>query len=309
METLDFIGAIELAYDRSLDEVDWLAKLAQKIGPAFNPGSTPTWAFVFDFGGEHQQPATARAPLRVVYDCDPFTTLKRVIGDDAQRTIAAAGMKGDDALGLRGNMSPECGVMFTALIPARYRIRHRDLWMRFAAHVGAALRLRRRKTAAPSPEGAQAVLRPDGRLEHSTTAAVVDARAELETAAKDMDRARGTMRRLDPEAASGLWRTMVKSEWSLVDWFDSDGKRYLLAQDNRVPSPAAAVTSKERKRLSDRERQIVACAAMGHSNKLIAYDLGLSTGTVSVLLRRAATKLGVGSRVALIRSFREGVAG
>jgi len=301
MVPLDFIGSIELAYDRSLAEVDWLAALAHKIGPAFNPGSTPTWAFVFDFD-------RARAPLRPVHDCDPFTTLRRVIGDDAQRMIAAAGMRGDDALGLRGNMSPECGVIFTALIPARYRIRHRDLWMRFAAHVGAALRLRRLHAAGPTPNDAQAVLRPDGKLEHTTTDAVVDARADLEGAARNIDRARGKMRRLDPEGASGLWRTMVKGEWSLVDWFDNDGKRYLLAQDNRVPSAPAATSSSERKPLSDRERQVVACAAMGHSNKLIAYDLGLSTGTISVLLRRAATKLGVENRVALIRAFRESAA-
>ena len=49
----------------------------------------------------------------------------------------------------------------------------------------------------------------------------------------------------------------------------------------------------------------IACAAMGHSNKLIAYDLGLSPGTVSVLLQRAARKLGVSSRTALIRAFRD----
>ena len=33
------------------------------------------------------------------------------------------------------------------------------------------------------------------------------------------------------------------------------------------------------------------------------------SSTVSVLLRRAATKLGVESRIALIRAFREGFAG
>ncbi|MBS2011518.1 MAG: helix-turn-helix transcriptional regulator [Deltaproteobacteria bacterium] len=91
---------------------------------------------------------------------------------------------------------------------------------------------------------------------------------------------------------------MVREEWSLVDWVDHDGKRFLLAQENRVPVAG-------RRALTDRERQVVACAAMGHTNKLIAYDLGLSTGTVSVLLLRAAEKLGVSGRVALIRAFRE----
>jgi DNA-binding CsgD family transcriptional regulator len=78
---------------------------------------------------------------------------------------------------------------------------------------------------------------------------------------------------------------------------DHDGKRFLLAQQNRVvrdPTP----------RLTPREHQVVACAAMGHSNKLIAYDLGISPGSVSVLLSRASTKLGVSDRGAMIQAFR-----
>lgn len=76
------------------------------------------------------------------------------------------------------------------------------------------------------------------------------------------------------------------------------GEDLLLAQENRVSGPT-------KRALTRREEQVVACAAMGHSNKLIAYDLGLSTGTVSVLLGRAARKLGVSGRVALVRLFRE----
>lgn len=324
---LDFIAAIELAYDRSKDDEAWLGDLVRVIGPSFSPGPATT-AFFFEFEGgaedvalgttvsvgeqtyrredyerQHEAGRAAAGPQRRVYDCDMFTLLSRVVGPDvAKKTIVEAGMQGEDALGLRANMTPDSGAIFTTHVPAGYRIRQRDLWTRFAAHVGSALRLRRRQRT-PSPDSTAAVLTPGGKLEHGT-AETIAARDDLAVAAKDIDRARGRLRRLDPEAASALWRTMVRGEWSLVEWFDHDGKRFLLAQENRIAqdNPTEAGAPRE---LTDREHQIVACAAMGHSNKLIAYDLGLSTGTVSVVLGRAARKLGVSGRVALVRAYRE----
>lgn len=316
---LDLIGAIELAYDRTTDDARWLADLASTIAPAFSVGPATT-AFFFDLQGDaallgsaasvgdaqysrehyakqHDLGASAGGPpVRAAYECDMFTLLSRVIGTElAARTIREAGMRGDDALGLRANATAESGVIFTTHVSRGYRIKQRALWTRFAAHVGAALRIRRAPVT--TPDSAVAVLDPRGRLEHGSERAIA-VRDDLAGAAKDMDRARGKLRRLDPEGASALWRAMVNGEWSLVDWLDHDGRRFLIAQDNRVPVAG-------RKALTERERQVVACAAMGHSNKLIAYDLGLSTGTVSVILTRAARKLGVSGRVALIRAFRE----
>lgn len=320
MKPLDFIGAIELAYDRSKEDAAWLEDLTRAISPAFSTASVATTAFFFHlerdqaavgttvsvgekpyarehYEKQHEAGRVLDRPTRVAYDCDMFTVLSRVVGpEEARRTISMAGMAGDDALGLRANMTPDRGAIFTTHVPLRHRIRQRNLWTRFAAHVGSALRLRS-TCAELTPDSAHAVLSPRGRLEHGTEK-TISAREDLSGAARDIDRARGKLRRLDPEAASALWRTMVRGEWSLVDWLDHDGKRFLLAQDNRIPSAAP-------KALTEREKQVVACAAMGHSNKLIAYDLGLSTGTVSVILSRAATKLGVSGRVALIRTFRE----
>jgi len=317
---LDFIGAIELAYAREKDDAAWLEELTRFVAPAFSPCS-PTTSYLFDLHDEDVQlglaasvgetpysrdhyavsheigHATTGRAKRVVYECEMFTLLSRVIGADmTKRTIQGAGMRGDDSLGLRANATPDSGVLITTQVSDGFRIRNRALWTRFAAHVGTALRLRRRQHE-PSPDTALAVLDPLGRLEHGT-AGTIAARHDLASAAQGMDRARGKLRRLDPERASALWRTMVRGEWSLVDWFDHDGKRFLLAHDNQI-----RVT--RHRSLTERERQVVACAAMSHSNKLIAYDLGLSTGTVAVILGRAAKKLGVSGRVALIRAFRE----
>ena len=319
MKPLDFIGAIELAYDRSKDDASWLDDVTRTVAPAFSPGP-PTTSFFFDLvdddaalGGTasvgdspysrddyerlHDTGRALQKPPRMAYECDMFTVLSRVIGTEAAtQMIRSAGMAGEDALGLRANTTSESGVILTTFVPRGHRIRRRNLWTRFAAHLGAALRLRQMRRSS-TPDSALAVLTPSGRLEHGNDATVA-AREDLTGAAKDMDRARGKLRRLDPDAACELWRAMVRGEWSLVDWVDHDGKRFLLAQNNPIPRA-------ERAALTKREQQIVACAAMGHSNKLIAYDLGLSVGTVSVVLARAAKKLGVSGRVALIRAFRD----
>ena len=318
MKPLDFIGAIELAYDRTESDSAWLKQLTSFVAPAFGTGSHMT-AYFFDIIGHEGQVGEAASagagaygrehyakqhalganvrPTRVVYECDMFTLLSRVVGKEtAIETIRGAGMLGEDALGLRANVTHESGVIFTTQVDRSFRIRQRQLWTRFAAHVGAALRLRR-ASAAASPDTALAVLSPRGRLEHGVPA-IIAARDEVASASRDIDRARGKLRRVDPDEASALWRAMVRGEWSLVEWLDHDDKRFLLVQPNTIPIAG-------RKALTRREREVVACAAMGHSNKLIAYDLGLSTGTVSVLLARAAKKLGVSGRVALIRAFRE----
>jgi DNA-binding CsgD family transcriptional regulator len=68
----------------------------------------------------------------------------------------------------------------------------------------------------------------------------------------------------------------------------------LVARNEAAPRALPA-------KLSDRERQAATLAALGHSNKHIAYDLGIAPSTVSKYLERAAIKLGVRSRVSLIQ--------
>jgi DNA-binding CsgD family transcriptional regulator len=71
-----------------------------------------------------------------------------------------------------------------------------------------------------------------------------------------------------------------------------DGTRYLLI---RLPKPIQRDVQ-----LSPREQEIVRLVALGHSNKMIAGVLNISSWTVCTHLRRIFSKLGVGSRAAVV---------
>ncbi len=143
--------------------------------------------------------------------------------------------------------------------------------------------------------GADAVLSPTGRMEHAERedVSVTHTRKRLRDAALAVDRARGKLRRIDADSALGTWLGLVDGRWSLVDKFDSDGKRYVLARRNEPHTQGLSLLTK-------RERAFVGYAAMGHSNKQIAYDLGIAHATVRVLLARAAQKVGARNRQELV---------
>lgn len=218
----------------------------------------------------------------------------------------------EDIFGINGTDPSGVGVWLGAGMSTATRLTpaQRARWTRVAAHLAAGYRLRRRLAAArllsgggrrATPWGADAVLSPSGRVEHveSEEARARDARDRLRDAAVAMDRARGRMRRIDPDGALGQWMGLVDGRWSLVDKFDRDGQRYVLARRNEARAPGLEA-------LTDRERAVAAYAALGHHNKLIAYDLGIAHSTVRVLLARASAKLGARTREELVERVRAG---
>jgi DNA-binding CsgD family transcriptional regulator len=175
---------------------------------------------------------------------------------------------------------------------------------RVALHIVCAYRLR--FLDADGASVPEAVLRPSGHVEHLEGIARKDtARDELQRAVRAMELARGKLRKADPAEALSMWNAMVAGRWTLVDQFESDGKRYLVAKTN-PPARASIAT------LSERESQVVALASVGRSNKAIAYELGLAQGTIATLLKRARTKLGAANYDELLlkmsSDFRPGVA-
>ncbi len=178
------------------------------------------------------------------------------------------------------------------------------LWQRIATHVVAGYRLRRALSAHGEDELAahalrtsDAVLDPDGHCRYAQG----DARArtnreKLRRLARAIDRAR-SRDRSDPEEALRLWEGLCAGTWSLVECFDTDGRRLVVARRN-------APDSADPRGLSPRERQVASLAALGQRNKEIAYWLGLSISTVGAYLRSAMQKLGLRSRAALVQHFR-----
>ncbi|MGB8329748.1 MAG: helix-turn-helix transcriptional regulator [Polyangiales bacterium] len=179
-------------------------------------------------------------------------------------------------------------------------------WQMLAAHVETGHRLRQGLRAVDVeddlstdlPHDAEAIFDAKNfRLADATGRARERAATDtLREAALAVDRARGVMRDTDPEKALEIWKALVQGRWSIVDWFDSDQRRFVLA----IPNSPETVNPRG---LSERESQIVAQAVLGHTNKMIAYRLGLSTSRVSLLLRSAMKKMGARTRAHLVQKM------
>lgn len=172
-------------------------------------------------------------------------------------------------------------------------------WSRAASHLGAALRLRQALHETTQPKAPEAVVTPAGQVLHAEGPATSKAaRVALREAAINMDRARAQRRSETEDERLERWRALQAGRWSLMDSFESDGRRYLVAHPNS-PRPGATGL------LTLRERQVLDFLAVGHANKLIAYELGISASSVATHVQRAAKKLGASSTRDLIELARD----
>jgi len=76
----------------------------------------------------------------------------------------------------------------------------------------------------------------------------------------------------------------LRGGWVLVGHFEVAGQRYIVAREGESSARGSAT-------LTSREREVMRLAAAGRSSKSIAYDLGIASSTVRVLLARAAHKI------------------
>ena len=182
--------------------------------------------------------------------------------------------------------------------PPRINESEQALWHRIAIHLSAGWRLAGRSPNVEA-EDVEAIVTADGRVEHGTgPGTTTHGRELLCQATKNIDRARSRCGRSDPLAALELWQGLLAGRWSLVEHFDSDGRRFMLAScnDPGLPDPAA---------LTRRQRQVVFYASLGLSNKETAYALGLAENTISAHLAAGLTRLRIKSRAELIRTSSE----
>ncbi|MBX3185340.1 MAG: hypothetical protein KIT72_16625 [Polyangiaceae bacterium] len=179
------------------------------------------------------------------------------------------------------------GVGFYSSEQLKLAPRTRRVLMHLAAHVASAYRLRASLDA--TPEG---VCDPNGRLIDGSAEAVTK-RAELGRAARAIDASR--LRRTSTEQALAAWTALVEGRWTLVENVERDGKRYFLVHRNEPPSTLGA--------LAKNEARTVMLAARGHSDKAIAYELGIQRSTVASHLRGALRKLKLRDRRDLVKVF------
>src|SRR5689334_16983584 len=82
------------------------------------------------------------------------------------------------------------------------------------------------------------------------------------------------------EAPVAMWSALLEGRLTLVDWFDEDGRRVVVARRNEQTA----------QRLSAVERTVVTWVARGRAQKVVACELGLSAAAVSDALARAIGK-------------------
>jgi DNA-binding CsgD family transcriptional regulator len=326
----DVLDVLESAYRVDGDDRSWLDRVARAAKRHIDPRGAGVVTFFYQLDSDGKV-----TPAEVMsYDIDePYATMLGKVplalppwyvrqtfsqhpcasavhaGDEAARSLARMQMR--EAFGTLGwrdllvvnGLDPTGRGVYVAAVrrtarPLAPRLQAR--WTRVAVHLAAAWRLRRtlRTAAARSIDGAEAVLSPDGKIAHAVdTARTRQARQALSHAARAVERARTPRGRRSGDRAVAEWTGLIAARWSLVDHFEEGGKRWLLARRNDVAEVGRAD-------LSPRELQAVAFAALGHGNKLIAYEMGISADTVRVLLHRAARKLGATTRTDLITRAR-----
>jgi DNA-binding CsgD family transcriptional regulator len=313
----DLVGVIEAVYRVDAPEQEWVAGLLDAARPSLERGLGAA-AYLYN---------ASRIPLRIwnVVERDSVIPIQGIVDtvqnlDDAyadkvaRRLYVGAASEAPgfhEQRGVNEQMFPHgvrdtlsvnayhpsgTGIFVGAPLPRETKLsaRRRAVLGRVAAHMATALGLRVRL----GTTGVAAVLTPGGRVEHAEAEAKErDARDALREAAIAIDRARGKLRHDDSERAVGLWKARVAARWTLVDQFESDGKRYVVARTNELPTGGLHP-------LTPSEEHVLALLAQGRTSKLVAYELGIAPATVRVLTARGAQKLGVRSAAEAIESYR-----
>jgi len=212
-----------------------------------------------------------------------------------RKFLASSGIR--DGVGMFAVDSRGIGAVLSTQSASVYQLtaKERHTYALVSTHVAAAVRLRGYWGAAPTPDQADAVLSPGGKLLHAERdAKTSEGRALLRNFTRTVDRARGITRFSDPTEALEAWTALLDGRWSLVDHFDSDGRRLcLFLRNDPGLRPIQPLTTQQ--------RQVVTLAALGAPNKLIGYEVGLSESGVSQALRAAMMRLCVRRRTDLVR--------
>ncbi len=323
MNTKDWVGLIEEVYRLEDDDDSWLNRLLEHAAPLSKRGFWPT------IGTYHYTPSNLElersvalgpthardilvASMQVhtpavshffrsgpavtslsetLYTREPdlATVVQQITNGMVHDKIAVKGLTG------QGSALILCWLFSERIVPTAQE-RHR--WQCIASHLGAGLRLRElAQTLDLDSSPVEAIFDSGGKLHEARDgASPQSARESLRKSICRLEQIRTRHGRSDPDRALAAWEGLVQGRWSLIDHFDSDGRRFVLAikNDPRFPDPRG---------LTLRERQVAEFIGQGHSCKEISYMLGISPSAVTNCTTRAVRKLGLSSLTELAVFF------
>jgi len=320
---LDLVGVIEALYRFDLGNEAWLRLVASEVAPLVDRDRKGSVAMSVFCPDATQFSPTGVAEIGVSdavstlfrqgvpglppeYVADSFFNRSWCFSADLEgwdripgvSDGAAAALGVADLLGIGTSELDGRGCWFGSFQGQRRHLGRSERMMvtLVARHLKAAYHVRHRiENGQALPEAAGAVLEPGGRVVHARGAATSPAQIErLTRATRGIDQARCRRGRGDGLRALQSWQAQVGDGWTLVDSFERDGRRYVLAVQAQPTTPGFHL-------LSVREREVVRQALLGRDNKVIAYELGLAQSTVRVLIARAAVKVGARSRRELLQ--------
>lgn len=318
------LDVIEAAYDTQVSPSEWLERASREFGKrvkgavcpfAYTLKTTgagrPEFPAAFFDGVSNAVPMFEElhdamdATLAGVFfpqgtSSSSYRTHMRALSNDAEYDVSApeemlSQLGCDDFLGVASIDASGRGVLLGAATSGSvFTERDKELHRRVAIHMAAGSRVRQSLAAnAEKLELAEAVFEADGRLSDARGAAV-DMRGLLSEAVGRIDRARTRAERADEMQATELWQGLVEGRWSILEHHDTDSRRYYVAIPNM---PLAA----EDRALTPIERRVAAMVIVGESNKVIGYSLGMSESTAGSHLRHVLRKLGLETRLDLIK--------
>ena len=255
----DWIGLVESAYSLEGDLDVWLGRVLEAAESVLDQGGgLAGWIYshagddwrIVTAGGRSSDPAFTELTQQTLAKTDLMNLHRLLLGSAAGGTLSSVRRserpveretlttlsrnRFQDAFGLIAPTATGQGLVIGGPLPRRQKTsiadfnRHR----RVAAHLGAGLRLRLALENSAGG-GVEAVLDPNARL-HDATGPAWGSRARefLRAAVEGRERARTRDQREDPDQALTIWEGLVAGRWSLVDRFESDGKRYVVARAN-----------------------------------------------------------------------------
>ena len=323
MKNKDLISFIEAGYSLEKDDESWTKGLLEQASPVFERGWWPS-AFLYRYTPTTlhidevavQGPSFIKGATRDAEKLPPEVIDTMFRSGNNVGTISelvfnrfpnkesvfrkfTRGMIGDN-LGMTAHSGSggAIGLSVGFLKRTTPTTAECKRWPAIASHLGAALRLRKiARSFSLDVQSVEAIFDAGGKLQDAKQeAATSEARDMLRDAVRRIDSVRTRVGRTDPVAALEVWEGLVDGRWSLVDYFDSDQRRFVVAikNDPMFPDPRG---------LTMRERQVAEFVGLGQSAKEVSYTLGLSQSAVTNVTAQAKRKLGLTSITELAAFF------